>query len=99
LFAVLDELDPDIVVHGDCRGADRLAEDWGKFHKKDVRPYPANWLEYGRFAGPLRNAEMLAKEKPDLVIAFPGGTGTANMVKLAREARVKVMVIKPEEEE
>ena len=99
VFDVLDDLDPKIIVHGDCRGADRLADEWARFHKKEVRRYPANWQDYGRFAGPLRNAEMLEKETPDLVVAFPGGTGTANMVKLARDAGVKVMEIEAAEED
>ena len=55
--------------------------------------YPANWKKHGRAAGPIRNKQMLEEAKPDLVIAFPGGAGTANMVKQAREAGVKVEII------
>ena len=45
-----------------------------------------------RGAGPVRNARMLV-EKPDLVIAFPGGPGTADMVRRARAAGVEVVEI------
>jgi hypothetical protein len=34
-----------------------------------------------------------SKGKPDLVVAFPGGRGTANMVKQARAAGVAVMEV------
>jgi hypothetical protein len=34
---------------------------------------------------------MLDESKPDLVVAFPGGPGTANMIKLARAAGVMVI--------
>jgi hypothetical protein len=44
-----------------------------------------------RAAGPIRNKQMLDEAKPDLVIAFPGGT--ANTVRQVREAGVPVMVI------
>jgi hypothetical protein len=37
---------------------------------------------------------MLEEGKPDLVVAFPGGRGTANMVKQARAAAVKVLEAK-----
>jgi ABC-type branched-subunit amino acid transport system substrate-binding protein len=37
---------------------------------------------------------MLDIGKPDLVVAFPGQDGTADMVKQARSAGVKVMLIK-----
>jgi hypothetical protein len=33
---------------------------------------------------------MLAEGKPEMVLAFPGGRGTANMVKQARSAGVSV---------
>ncbi|MEM9912925.1 MAG: hypothetical protein AAF922_19365 [Pseudomonadota bacterium] len=45
----------------------------------------------GRAAGPIRNKEMLDEGCPDLVVAFPGGRGTANMVKQAQAAGVEVL--------
>ena len=35
---------------------------------------------------------MLAEGKPDLVVAFPGGAGTANMIEQARAAGVRVFM-------
>lgn len=43
-----------------------------------------------RAAGPIRDQEMLDKGKPDLVVAFLGNRGTADMVRRAREAGVPV---------
>jgi hypothetical protein len=37
---------------------------------------------------------MLMEGKPDLVVAFPGGRGTANMIEQARKAGVEVLEIK-----
>jgi hypothetical protein len=53
----------------------------------------ADWKRFGRAAGPMRNERMLKEGRPDLVIAFPGRTGTAGMKALAREAGV--MIIEP----
>jgi hypothetical protein len=36
---------------------------------------------------------MLREGKPDLVIAFPGGRGTAHMTRIALEAGLKVIEI------
>jgi hypothetical protein len=36
---------------------------------------------------------MLAEGKPDLEVAFPGGRGTANMVKQVRAAGVEVLEV------
>jgi hypothetical protein len=55
-----------------------------------VKPYPADWRLHGRAAGPIRNTLMLVEGRPDLVVAFPGGQGTADMTKKALRAGVKV---------
>lgn len=52
----------------------------------------------GKAAGPIRNQRMLDDGKPDRVLAFPGGRGTANMVKLAKAAGVPVHEIRILEE-
>ena len=49
----------------------------------------------GYRAGPIRNQEMLDKGKPDLVIAFPGGKGTADMVGRALRTGVFVYRVPP----
>ena len=36
---------------------------------------------------------MLDEGKPDLVIAFPGGKGTADMARRAREAGIEVIEV------
>lgn len=42
-------------------------------------------------AGHIRNTQMLVECKPDLVVAFEGGKGTANMVRQAEAAGVRVL--------
>jgi hypothetical protein len=79
------------LCHGGARGADSLAGRWAAKNKIPRAVYPANWKEHGKAAGPIRNAFMLEAYKPDLVIAFPGGSGTAHMVKLAERAQVRVV--------
>ena len=73
-----------VVIHGDARGADRMAATWAENHGAKVEPYPADWVRHGKAAGPIRNRYMLMDGRPDVVIAFPGGPGTADMVKQAR---------------
>lgn len=82
-----------LLIQGGARGADMLAKSWAEWKKVPVKTYHAQWDEEGKGAGHIRNEKMLKEGKPDLVIAFPGGKGTANMVKIAKEAKVKVMMI------
>lgn len=50
-------------------------------------------VAYDALAGPYRNTRMLEEGRPDLVIAFAGGTGTANMVQQSRAFGVEVREI------
>jgi len=50
-----------------------------------------NWKTHGKKAGILRNIYMLENSKPDTVLAFPGGKGTAHMIKISKAAGVSVI--------
>lgn len=79
------------VIHGGARGADSLAGAFAVEHRLPLEIYRADWNVYGRAAGPIRNETMLSEGKPDIVFAFAGGRGTANMVALARASGVRVV--------
>lgn len=70
----------DVIIHGKARGADKLAGGWAAANDVDVIACPANWTGLGRSAGIRRNTEMFRDERPDAVIAFPGGRGTGHMI-------------------
>jgi predicted Rossmann-fold nucleotide-binding protein len=95
LYAALDRLHAEhgftVVIAGGARGADTLAAQWAEHRGIPTEVYMAEWDRLGRKAGPIRNQRMLDEGKPDLVIAFPGGTGTAGMMALARKAGVPVI--------
>lgn len=82
-----------LIVHGDANGADTMAGCWAVKNGLQVSVYPANWNRYGRSAGPIRNRQMLDEEHPDLVVAFPGGKGTAHMVRIAKADGFKVIEV------
>lgn len=79
------------IIHGGARGADTLAGLWANRQRIDESVYPADWKAHGKAAGSIRNVRMLEESEPDMVVAFPGGTGTAHMVALARAAGLYVM--------
>lgn len=97
VFEVLSSLDPfpTFVIEGGADGADAWAWQWAKRNlPADCRmQVNADWSRYGRGAGHIRNQQMLDEGKPDVVIAFPGGKGTADMVKRARFAGVEVIEV------
>ncbi len=102
--ALADQIDavgiPDIVIHGGAPGADTLAAQYALELDCNVICIPAQWKEYGRNAGPIRNNEMLKVLRAIgncgyyiAVLAFPLGAshGTRNMMRLAEEHGVKVI--------
>ena len=95
------------VIEGDAPGVDRMAGYWARKHRVTNLKFPAAWDDldatgavikkdrngklYNAAAGHQRNQRMLDEGKPELVIAFPGGPGTANMVKLAARDGFRVI--------
>jgi hypothetical protein len=89
--AVLGNLaGPVVLCHGGARGADSLAGRYACERGWGLRVYRAEWKRYGKAAGARRNQRMLDDFKPDVVVAFPGGRGTADMV--ARSVKAGVCV-------
>lgn len=81
------------LMHGGARGADEGAGRWAESENLKPLVFKADWKQHGRAAGPIRNKKMLDQGKPDVVIAFPGGAGTKNMVGMAMASGVPVIEV------
>lgn len=97
------------LVSGMAPGADMLGVNWARRHDVPVLPFPAHWSDlsqpdaliktradgsqYDARAGIRRNRQMMEEARPDLVVAFPGGSGTEDMVKRARDAKCQIVRI------
>lgn len=82
------------IIHGGATGADTAADEWAVVNWTGLTEFkvtPEEWKHLGRAAGPIRNQRMIDEGKPDLVVAFPGGTGTADMVRRAKRAGIEVI--------
>lgn len=104
-----DEMEDDVIIQGAATGADRMARKFAKANQVRCEQYNADWENmdvepciprtrsdgsvYNAAAGGIRNQRMLDEGKPDVVIAFPGGKGTADMIKRAKAAGVEVIEI------
>lgn len=82
------------IIAGGAIGADFLAkvyalDEWDLNYLE----FPANWKLHGKKAGPIRNQQMLDEGRPNLVVAFPGGVGTADMVARAKKSGVEVIEV------
>ena len=86
-----------LLLHGGARGADRAIGRAAHQLGWRVQALAADWRRHGRAAGPIRNRLLLEQALVEaqahtspafsasvLVIAFPGGPGTASLVHQAR---------------
>ncbi len=97
------------IIHGDCRGADLIADAEARRIGRQIIAIPAEW-DMGPAAGPIRNDQMLARllaarkfEQPVRGFAFHHdfrlGVGTRDMVRKMLRARVRVEVFLSREPE
>lgn len=87
-----------LLIQGGARGADVRAKAWAIARRVPFATEPVtkeDWDQFGRRAGPMRNAVMLVKYYPQAVVAFPGGPGTADMCHQARAAGIPVWNVPP----
>lgn len=98
LFEVLDALYEEkrfnAIVQGGARGADAIAKNWAEVRGVHCKTVEAEWNRFGRSAGRIRNVQMLHEFDPVIVVAAPGGAGTAHMCREARKAHKQIVEVK-----
>lgn len=89
-----DLLEPTLIIHGDAKGADWIANAVAGTRGIDIVKFPANWNKHGKKAGPIRNRLMFDSMQPNAVLAFPlpQSIGTLDMIKYARSKDCPVLV-------
>lgn len=84
------------LVHGAAEGADVLAASVALELHWTIEPHPALWRDFGKSAGPIRNAEMVGMGA-DVCLAFPlfNSRGTIDCMMRAHHAGIPVLVYAP----
>ena len=100
VFEVLNEENPQLVMHCCKRGADTWASHWVVEHTRLELRCPADWGGYGEAADSRRNRMMLAlldtfsvAGDEVTVVAFPDGSDAEDLVQEARNWPVAVREI------
>jgi len=80
------------IVSGTAKGADTLGEKYAIANGFKIKRFPANWQQYGKKAGPLRN-EKMAKYATHCVVFWDGvSRGTKSMINLAERHQLDLKV-------
>ena len=96
MVVVIDELRKiymiDTIVSGGAKGADTFAEIYAKDNNLKLIVFPAQWDEYGKSAGFIRNTTIW--DNSDLGVAFWDGSskGTAHSFKISKKQQKMLYV-------
>ena len=82
------------IIHGDARGVDKMAGKWARDHGILEWDFLPEWHRVDADDGLNRNQRMILAGAPDLVVAFPGGEGTENMIEQAKAAAIEVIEVR-----
>lgn len=80
-----------LLIEGGEKGVDTICKKWAIKNKIPVAEEKAEWDRLGIKAEMIRNKRMLKRYKPDLLLAFEGGKGTANCVEEARKLGASIL--------
>ncbi len=69
------------VICGEAQGADTFGKKWAFSQNIPVKSFPANWGEFGRAAGILRNTEMAEYADALIVFIWDDSVGSKDMLK------------------
>lgn len=78
------------VVSGGCRGVDMMGEQWAAEHEIPVRHFVADWAQYGREAGELRNREMASYADGLILLWDAKSPGASCMMREAAKAGIPI---------
>ncbi len=76
---------------GGAEGWDGWCRQWARNHGIQVITYWANWEKHGKAAGHIRNGLILTKSGAQVLLAGPGGKGTANMISQAEKRGLEII--------
>lgn len=97
ILAKIASLQPEVVIQGLAKGADWMAKCSARQIGIPCIDFPANWNEYGKAAGPIRNKLMLDEGKPTHCLAFHSNIkiskGTKDMINRCVKANIPVCLV------
>ena len=86
--------DEDITIFsGGANGADQLGERFAKEHNYEIKQFQAQWNDFGKAAGPIRNKEMAHHATHCLVFWNQVSKGSRNMILEAKKKGLPTKVV------
>ena len=84
------------IISGTAKGADSLGEQFANKYGLKLTKFPADWNQYGKSAGYIRNEEMAKYAKKDgILFAFWNNSskGTKHMISIASKYNIPTYIV------
>lgn len=84
------------IISGTAKGADSLGEQFANKYGLKLTKFPADWNQYGKSAGYIRNEEMAKYAKKDgILFAFwdNSSKGTKHMISIASKYNIPTYIV------
>ena len=84
------------IISGTAKGADSLGEQFANKYELKLTKFPADWNQYGKSAGYIRNEEMAKYAKKDgILFAFwdNSSKGTKHMISIASKYNIPTYIV------
>ena len=95
IFQVLGDLHRErgieVILHGAASGVDLLSVVRADRNGLRAIGFPADWARDGKRASQKRNQKIMSVGRPHMLVAFPGGKGTAEMIRFAKAEGIQVV--------
>lgn len=85
------------IVSGAAPGADTVGEHLAAERDLPVLQFPADWKQFGKRAGPIRNRKMAESAEALLAVWDGKSRGTVNMISTARKLGLRVFVYRADD--
>lgn len=83
-----------VIVSGTAQGADKLGEMWASRNGHRVERFPADWNQFGKRAGYLRNEDM-ARYADAAVVFWDGQSrGSKHMIDIMEKLNKSVRIVR-----
>lgn len=96
LDAARDKLGLTSIVTIGSFGTGHIVKAWADSRKVPAEVVKAHWGKHGAEAGAIQNKAILG-HAPEILIAFPGDDETADIIRRANEAGIRVIEVDPEQ--
>ena len=82
-----------IIVHGNAKGVDYIANDWAISKELETIVYEPEYDKYPPKIAPIKRNQQIIDEADYLIAITTGSSGTASTIKMAQKKKITIKIV------